>query len=326
MEGLVLVAVLLLIVIVPLVGLISQAKKRAAHEARLRALALSDIDNMDGVMFEHYVAKLLRHEGYTEVDVSKGSGDFGVDIVASKDSRRYAIPVKRWSGTVSRTAVSDAVAGKGHYSCNAAMVVTNSYLSAKSREFASSVGCEIVDRDILGGWVLRFQASGPAPRTPPTPVYPPIGAWRLDSGPGPRTPPTPVTRKPESTSPPGQLDTPLPNPPIQRPAEPKSSALAGGLPSGVLQSIKQSAASHHPGDFSTQVYVIEKQRKAYEKLQRFRPQGIPQEIFTEMLSRTTQHYPSDYSTQMYVLEDHVQSYFALANLRVHDVPFETLTE
>src|ERR1700746_4113874 len=117
MDGGVVVLILFSIVIVSLVSLINEVSKRRAQEARIRALAMSDIDNMDGMTFEHYVARLLRHEGYTKVEVSKVSGVFGVDFVASKISRRYAIQVKRWTGTISRTAVSDAVAGQRHYSC-----------------------------------------------------------------------------------------------------------------------------------------------------------------------------------------------------------------
>ena len=141
-------------------ALIDGPRRRAAYESQIRALEISDIDNMDGHDFEDYTARLLRHEGYTEVEVTPRSGDFGVDIVASKNGHRHAIQVKRQTRSVSRRAVSDAVAGMRHFSCDAAMVVTNSYLTKGARVFASSVGCEIVDRDDLSEWILRYQNAG----------------------------------------------------------------------------------------------------------------------------------------------------------------------
>ena len=132
-------------------------RRRAEHESRMRALEISDIDSMDGLSFEHYVARLLRHEGYYGVEVTRGSGDFGVDIVASKNGRRFAIQVKRQAQTVSRRAVSDAVAGKPYFSCDAAMVITNNFLSRRAKKFASTIGCEIVERDSLSRWILRYQ-------------------------------------------------------------------------------------------------------------------------------------------------------------------------
>jgi len=299
-DGFVVFLILLFIVVVPLVSLINKVKQKRAQEARIRALALAEIDNMDGVTFEHYVARLLRNEGYTKVEVSKGSGDFGVDIVASKDRRRYAIQVKRWTGTISRTAVSDAVAGQRHYSCNAAMVITNSYLSTKSKEFAASVGCEIVDRDILSEWILRFQTSGGGPR------------------------PVAVADTPALASAPTQRAILPGNPPVQAPAEPKMPIIAVDVPSNVLQAIKKMAASDHPRDFSTQIFVINEQTEAYGKLQKFRPVGIPEQVFIEMLRQAAEDHPSDYSTQIFVLEENVQAYCTLANFKTDDVPIETL--
>jgi len=68
--------------------LLDQAKeqRRAAQEASFRTLSASNVDNMDGLSFECFVATLLEHEGFTRVEITKGSGDFGVDIIATKGS------------------------------------------------------------------------------------------------------------------------------------------------------------------------------------------------------------------------------------------------
>lgn len=142
------------IVVLIIVGLIAKA---IAEEKRVRALELADVDNMSGTEFEHYVGRLLAHQGFG-IKVTKASGDFGVDIVAKKDGATYAIQVKRYSNSVSRRAVSDAVAGKEHYACNGAMVVTNNYFTKGAITLAQSTKCDLVDRDTLAKWILDFQA------------------------------------------------------------------------------------------------------------------------------------------------------------------------
>ena len=51
----------------------------------------SDIDLMEGHDFEYYCAELLRQRGFQEVEVTKGSGDYGIDILAEKEGVTYAI-------------------------------------------------------------------------------------------------------------------------------------------------------------------------------------------------------------------------------------------
>ena len=52
------------------------------------------VDEMEGHDFEYYCADLLKEIGYEDVEVTKGSGDFGVDILAVKDNITYAFPYK----------------------------------------------------------------------------------------------------------------------------------------------------------------------------------------------------------------------------------------
>ena len=280
MAGLLAVLIVGVVILVfsSIMGYLRERERVAAQEARFRALSPSNIDNMDGLSFEYYVATLLEHEGFTRVEVTKGSGDFGVDVVASKGSYRYAIQVKRSSGIVSRRAVSDAVAGKNHYSCNAAMVVTNGYLSKQSKQFASSVGCEIIDRDKITEWITRFQASGPGHST--------IGRVAGLKNP----------LQQDSAS---ELSLSSQHREDWNPIE---------VPSEVLTSIKHLAAGYFPRDFSTQAYVVKEQIEAYRKLAKFNAPGMPRAILGKVLEKVAQDHPSDYSTQLYALQVQFDSY------------------
>ena len=124
---------------------------------RVQVLKHSAMDSLDGTAFEAYVESLLTKRGYRVTHTGK-SGDLGVDLIAEKAPYKFAVQVKRQSNLVSRSAVSDAVAGKAHYKCNAAMVVTNNLFSPGAQELARSNGCKLVDRNVLADWMLEIKS------------------------------------------------------------------------------------------------------------------------------------------------------------------------
>ena len=130
-------------------------------ESRGRALRLSNIDGMTGIDFERYLRTLLTSKGFL-VDLTPPSGDLGVDLVATKGGRRYAIQAKRHSEKVSRHAISDAVAGMQHYECDTAVVITNNYFTHGALALARSTHCLLVNRDRLAKWIDQFQKGTPA--------------------------------------------------------------------------------------------------------------------------------------------------------------------
>ncbi len=56
-----------------------------------------DMDLMEGHDFEYFCAELLQRSGFGDVEVTRGSGDYGVDILAEKDGVTYAIQSKCYS-------------------------------------------------------------------------------------------------------------------------------------------------------------------------------------------------------------------------------------
>lgn len=124
---------------------------------KLQALTAADIQSMDGLTFEKYVAALLENEGYKDISLTE-KYDMGVDIIATKDGIRWGIQVKRYSYMVKVEAVRQVVAALNAYHCERAMVVTNSYCSRPAQFVAQSNNCILVDRDTLAEWIVRFQA------------------------------------------------------------------------------------------------------------------------------------------------------------------------
>lgn len=110
-----------------------------------RFTQLKNIDTMDGLAFEQYVAGLLRANGYSNVSLTERY-DYGIDIIAEKNGVRWGIQVKRHSGLVKASAVRQAVTGLKLYDCDRAMVITNSTYSAVARRLANANNCALVDR------------------------------------------------------------------------------------------------------------------------------------------------------------------------------------
>lgn len=92
----------------------------------------------NGHEYEYFVAEYLRRAGYNQVTVTKGSGDYGVDILATKNGIRYAVQCKYYSSPVSLKSVQEVVAGAPCYGCDAAMVVTNNTFTKSAIKLAAA--------------------------------------------------------------------------------------------------------------------------------------------------------------------------------------------
>ena len=103
------------------------------------------IEHMDGWEFEEYCASILRKNGFSHVEVTRGSGDFGIDVIAEKAGVRYGIQCKKYSGTVGWHAVEEAKAGAEYWECQRAVVLTNSNFSRQALEGAAKIGVELWD-------------------------------------------------------------------------------------------------------------------------------------------------------------------------------------
>lgn len=99
---------------------------------------------MTGYDYEYAVASYLRKNGFYGVKVTQASGDYGVDVIARKGLKKYAVQCKYYSKPVGVAAVQEVAAGKSMYHCNAAMVVTNNRFTAAAETLARSNGVVLV--------------------------------------------------------------------------------------------------------------------------------------------------------------------------------------
>ena len=88
------------------------------------------MDEMEGHDFEYFCADLLRKKGFLDVEVTKGSGDYGVDILAEKDGVTYAVQCKCYNAPIGVKAVQEAYAGRDYYDRMVGAVMTNQYFTS----------------------------------------------------------------------------------------------------------------------------------------------------------------------------------------------------
>ena len=104
---------------------------------------------MEGHDFEYFCAELLQRRGFQEVKVTRGSGDYGVDILAEKEGVTYAIQCKCYSAPVGVKAVQEAYAGRDYYDRMEGAVLTNQYFTAPAAEAARKLKILLWDRGYL---------------------------------------------------------------------------------------------------------------------------------------------------------------------------------
>ncbi len=108
-----------------------------------------ELDGMEGHEFERFCADLLKRHGFQEVEVTKGSGDFGVDVLAEKDGVTYAVQCKRYDAPVGVKAVQEACAGREYYDRMVGAVMTNQYFTQPAVDAAKKLKILLWDRGYL---------------------------------------------------------------------------------------------------------------------------------------------------------------------------------
>ncbi len=109
----------------------------------------NSFEDMEGHEFEYFCADLLKDKGFVDVEVTKGSGDYGIDILAEKDGVTYAVQCKRYAAPVGVKAIQEAYAGRDYYDRMVGAVMTNQYFTSPAVEAAKKLKILLWD----GGYI-----------------------------------------------------------------------------------------------------------------------------------------------------------------------------
>lgn len=125
--------------------------KRTKNDSNLSEI--DRVDQMEGHEFEYWCADLLRTNGFVNVEVTRGSGDQGVDVLAEKDGIRYAIQCKCYHSDLGNKPIQEVNAGKTIYGCHVGAVMTNRYFTRGGKQAAEATHILLWDRDKLLEWI-----------------------------------------------------------------------------------------------------------------------------------------------------------------------------
>ena len=98
---------------------------------------------LTGFEFEEYMAQVLKDNGFRHVEVTVECGDQGVDILAVRNGKTYAIQCKNYVDLVGNKAVQEAYAGAQYYGCDIPVVVCPTDFTIPAQELAESTGVEL---------------------------------------------------------------------------------------------------------------------------------------------------------------------------------------
>lgn len=110
------------------------------------------VDLMEGHDFENWCAEALRNSGFSNVTVTPGSGDQGVDVVAEKGGLKYAVQCKRYNSDLGNTPVQEVFTGARFYNCHVGVVITNRNFTSGAKDAAAATGVLLWGRS----WILDY--------------------------------------------------------------------------------------------------------------------------------------------------------------------------
>ena len=95
------------------------------------------IETMSPSEFEHFCAALLREAGW-DAEVTRATGDQGIDIVAEISGFRAVFQCKLYSSPVGNAAVQEVIAGRAFEHAHLAAVISNASFTLSARQLAST--------------------------------------------------------------------------------------------------------------------------------------------------------------------------------------------
>lgn len=137
------------------------ATVRRLPTSRLLDGQIATTDGMPSRQFEELVARLIRRDGWQDVQVCGGVGDLGADVIArSPDGRRLVVQCKRYGphNLVSSPEMQRFLGTVWHeHEADLAWFVTTGGFTTPARELGKRRGVKLVGRSELASWMAQME-------------------------------------------------------------------------------------------------------------------------------------------------------------------------
>lgn len=134
------IIVLIILLILLIIYLRYRSKIRFSKQNANKVRYLSGHD------FERFLSSLFYRMGYKN-KITKGSYDFGADLIVSDGRTKIVIQAKRYNSKVGIKAVQEVFSAMHYYDAQQAYVFTNSYFTKSARLLAQKLGVKLCDRN-----------------------------------------------------------------------------------------------------------------------------------------------------------------------------------
>ena len=155
------IRILLLIILSPfvLIYLVSKKIKKRKLEKenaeKIKIYSISQINLLSGTEFEKYLKILFEQMGYN-VQLTKKSKDYGVDLILEKKNKRTIVQAKCYNHTVGVSAVQEIISARAHYDIYQAMVVSNQNFSKEAETLALENDVMLIAKDKLEDFIEKY--------------------------------------------------------------------------------------------------------------------------------------------------------------------------
>jgi len=146
------IVIIVILIIISKIIKVQEKNERIKEELKYESIEmiLDKIDYMSGQEFEEYLINyILPINGYYNISGTSYTGDYGVDIIAYQNNIKCAIQCKRANSKITNKAIQEIAAGKKHYKCEKAIVISNNYYTSNAQELAFDNKVLLLDRDDL---------------------------------------------------------------------------------------------------------------------------------------------------------------------------------
>ena len=131
-------------------------RKNKNSDEFVQIYSISQVDGLSGEDFEKLVKEIFEKQGYL-VSLTKGSHDFGADLILSKGKKISVVQTKCYDKNVGIHAVQEIISAKKHYGAEETFVVINRYFSKEAIILATEYNVHLIDRDVLVKLIEQFK-------------------------------------------------------------------------------------------------------------------------------------------------------------------------
>lgn len=96
-----------------------------------------------GEEYEQICCQKLKQHGFAHIQTTPRTGDHGIDILAKRAGKKYAIQCKYYSSSVGNHAVQEAFSGCSYYGYDIPVVLTNNVFTQNAIDEARKLGVQL---------------------------------------------------------------------------------------------------------------------------------------------------------------------------------------